>query len=389
MYGLANSNSLVDTFTEKCRLEIQSIMQTLPVAVMGTFTCTQRSPYVVGTVAQLKCNKRYGSNTKFSTLVLKQGQLQWDPPSVTCVPALDELPVAETGYFTCDDSPPYVEGTVAKLKCGMGYLSGNITSTVEMKNGKLQWSIPFAKCVGVSCPKPKDLVNGKQHGLQFSFPNAIWYTCNEGYKLNSNTNVFYCNVSGIWSPPDTLSKLRCDPIKCPELQNPVNGLVDYTERTFESIAHYKCNDGYAMTQGEAVRICQGNGKWSGKEVECTIPHCPVLPDMIPFVALHTPPLLILDCGQGETHTLKCLPNGQWSKKPPYCQDVVKPVQKPVSMPVTVTTPSQTIGIQRRAAIYPPVKKKSNENVFWILLAMGCIIISLLFWIGLKHLSFKI
>ena len=56
-------------------------------------------------------------------------------------------------------------------------------------------------------------------------------------------------------------------VKCPDLSDPVNGIVVESGLTLASTATYVCDDGYNMV-GDSHRICKKNGNWSG-----TIPTC--------------------------------------------------------------------------------------------------------------------
>lgn len=57
-------------------------------------------------------------------------------------------------------------------------------------------------------------------------------------------------------------------VDCGELRDPADGSVTLTVGTmFESTAEYSCNVGFILN-GNLMRTCQANGRWSGSEPIC-------------------------------------------------------------------------------------------------------------------------
>ena len=54
---------------------------------------------------------------------------------------------------------------------------------------------------------------------------------------------------------------------CGALDNPTNGQVSFNGTLFGSIATYMCNAGFDLI-GNAQRMCQASGDWSGDEPVC-------------------------------------------------------------------------------------------------------------------------
>ena len=57
-------------------------------------------------------------------------------------------------------------------------------------------------------------------------------------------------------------------VGCSVLQDPEYGTVSVSATTYDSVANYSCNTGYALT-GDEMRMCQISGVWSGNETICT------------------------------------------------------------------------------------------------------------------------
>ena len=56
-------------------------------------------------------------------------------------------------------------------------------------------------------------------------------------------------------------------IPCGNLSSPTNGQVSVEGNTLGSQANYSCSEGYVLN-GNNIRMCQGDGQWSGSEPRC-------------------------------------------------------------------------------------------------------------------------
>jgi len=67
--------------------------------------------------------------------------------------------------------------------------------------------------------------------------------------------------------------LVCDPVRCPNLDPiPHGAVIAPGGNTYGQTAFYTCNPGY-MVVGDASRVCQVTGVWSGEEPECVGRYC--------------------------------------------------------------------------------------------------------------------
>ena len=61
----------------------------------------------------------------------------------------------------------------------------------------------------------------------------------------------------------------CSDIRCPTLQDPTDGSVQYSSVNIGTVAEYSCSEGLKLKLvGESIRVCQSDGSWSGE-----MPHC--------------------------------------------------------------------------------------------------------------------
>lgn len=63
-------------------------------------------------------------------------------------------------------------------------------------------------------------------------------------------------------------------IDCGNLEPPLNGKINLSGTTFESIAMYSCNNGFFLDGGDQTRVCQISGEWSGEASTCTGKYLP-------------------------------------------------------------------------------------------------------------------
>lgn len=59
-------------------------------------------------------------------------------------------------------------------------------------------------------------------------------------------------------------------VSCGWLSPPINGKKEGTTYLQGAKVRLSCNDGYSL-KGSEVRVCQGDGQWSGEDTECTAP----------------------------------------------------------------------------------------------------------------------
>ena len=143
------------------------------------------------------------------------------------------------------------------------------------------------------CPELFDIPNGEVEFLSRTPGSIATYTCDFGFVLQGDEQRV-CMENETWSgePPTCFRKFkshsRC-PIPdapflflyyraiiyhnlsaettCPDLPNPVNGIVDIQGNTPGGSAVYRCNPGLSLI-GSSQRICNIDGTWSGDPPTC-------------------------------------------------------------------------------------------------------------------------
>lgn len=119
-----------------------------------------------------------------------------------------------------------------------------------------------------------------QHGTVMYIGNNALYQCVEGYYMEGSA-IRHCLRTSYWEKAYPVCKckeivLTLDAqikrvnfpvIRCGYVGSISNGNVTVTKSSYNGTASFRCDMGYEMI-GEAKRICQLNGKWSGSNPEC-------------------------------------------------------------------------------------------------------------------------
>ncbi|KAH9489925.1 hypothetical protein Btru_038468, partial [Bulinus truncatus] len=88
---------------------------------------------------------------------------------------------------------------------------------------------------------------------QQDFGNQTVKLCTETVETNYCSD-FYLNIVST-------------AVYCPELIPPVNGRMNGSSTSYDSVITFACNKGYKIV-GSQERTCQTNGTWSGQEATC-------------------------------------------------------------------------------------------------------------------------
>ena len=78
---------------------------------------------------------------------------------------------------------------------------------------------------------------------------------------------------------------------CGSLENPLNGVVEFNQTTFGSVAEYSCNEGFVFMGNTSNRSCQANGRWTeeptciGKVHFTTVMHSSFIEILLPLTVI--------------------------------------------------------------------------------------------------------
>ncbi|KAG5855860.1 hypothetical protein ANANG_G00001150 [Anguilla anguilla] len=189
-------------------------------------------------------------------------QHRWSGRPPVCVPITCGHPGNPTNGMT--HGAKFNLNDIVQFVCNTGYsLEGALTSHCQ-PNG--QWSNSLPTCKTVSCADPGYVENSARQvlpsgPLRFSFQTAVSYTCSPGYYLLGTASLS-CQGDGTWDR----SKPKCLLVLCDQPGVPPHGQVSGDGRTVGSVVRYSCAAQHALI-GNATRMCQLNGHWSGSETQ--------------------------------------------------------------------------------------------------------------------------
>ncbi|XP_052280448.1 sushi, von Willebrand factor type A, EGF and pentraxin domain-containing protein 1-like [Dreissena polymorpha] len=211
--------------------------------------------------------------------------------------------------------------SVATYTCNIGFDLIGVSTRECLNNRSWSQEIPFCKIK--DCGPPHIPSHGSVLGNLTTYGALSQYSCNNGYDL-VGSSMSTCTQFGNWSAPDIFCQIK----DCGPLTGLNNGHVSYVNTTYTELAFYICDTGYDMI-GNATRVCQATGTWSGSPPSCRIKDCGQLPPpqngyvYQPLTTYGAFALFI--CNRGYhimppfMITRFCQADGTWASASPSCQ----------------------------------------------------------------------
>ena len=256
---------------------------------------------------------------------------------VTCPAIPSILQYGQVTFSQQPSNGMYPFSTSAKYECSQGYVLRGDQHRYCMRSGAWNGTSPTCAPLPHSPKKPTcsalpPPANGKMTQQLFKLTTLLIFSCNYGYRLSGST-ARICLPSGQWTGNDT----TCSAVTCPVPQDIAAGRRSSSMNTAGSKVSYACFPGYTLVGNKHIR-CLSDGQWSGSPPTCQKPHaqqCCVL-DAVPFATMiggqgarHIGAQVTYTCLPG--YVLRsgnafrlCQANGAWSGTPPRCERVMCP-----------------------------------------------------------------
>nr|BAR45606.1 complement factor B-1 [Ammothea sp. RS-2014] len=158
-------------------------------------------------------------------------------------------------------------GTTLNYFCNETYrmVGSSWIECVDHEFEGLAWSNKPPKCFPIRCSDHEAPDNGVilSNGPYY-VGDVVSYSCYEGYKLVGSKNRT-CKDTGTWS--GALATCDSENTVCPNPGVPINGMKSGNRYDAGDVVVFSCKPTYFLF-GNATRICQSNGYWSGTEVFC-------------------------------------------------------------------------------------------------------------------------
>ncbi|KAA0708494.1 P-selectin CD62 antigen-like family member P [Triplophysa tibetana] len=285
-------------------------------------------------VCEYTCEEGY--ELKGSATTRCDATAEWTNKPPTCEPVqCSELIKPNNGTMDChhDSSGTFSYQTTCEFACQEGYTLGTSSSSLLFCEATGHWTDSQPSCEVIKC-KPED-ITAPGHGRvrcsnpngNLSFDSVCEYTCEEGYEVKGSVKT-RCKATAEWtSKPPT-----CEPVRCPVLENPANGLLlacnDFSSFSYGNKCSFSCEEGYRL-QGASEINCTKTAEWSHEPPRCEAVEC---------LQLHEPvnghmnctsleptfgTICIFSCHDGfqlqSNEMVMCNNNGNWSGEVTLCQ----------------------------------------------------------------------
>ena len=202
----------------------------------------------VGSIRFINCNSGYQLQGSSQIFCGQAGT--WSLPGsctiITTLPPIrcGSLPTIWNGFVANGGSDV---GSARNIYCNSGYqLQGN-SQIFCAHNGV--WSSP-GSCTVITTPAPircnslPTVANGRIASGNSEVGSARNVSCNSGYQLQGNSQIF-CGRTGTWSSPGSCTVITTRaPIRCNSLPTVANGRISSGNSYVGSTRTVNCNSGY-------------------------------------------------------------------------------------------------------------------------------------------------
>ncbi|NWV36281.1 CR2 protein, partial [Grantiella picta] len=281
-----------------------------------------------------------------NTLVCGSGGV-WIGSKDICLPKPCPYPgEPENGRLIVPEALTF--GSTVNFTCNTGYrLIGHSEIECVVRNRELTWNRDIPICEAIPCAPPPEIENGQHTGMgkdSFMYGDSVTYQCHtvergqRPFSLLGEASIFCTtrdNLNGVWSSPAP----ECKVVTCqqPRVDNGklLGGRQPYYSYG-DSVA-FECDFRYSLT-GSSTSACGDNGDWEPPLPLCQRSSC----DDPPYVwntvkarlagnLFPVDTVVTYECEQGyhfspgqTSWNVSCLPNFEWSQRPPPCQRIPCP-----------------------------------------------------------------
>ncbi|XP_067863040.1 CUB and sushi domain-containing protein 2 [Heptranchias perlo] len=279
----------------------------------------------IGTLTIYDATAIFSCNTGYKMVGSRVRECQanglWSGMEVKCLAGHCGMPKSIVNGQIIGENFNY-RGTVV-YQCNPGFRL--IGTSVRICQQDHKWSGRSPVCVPITCGHPGNPANGITHGTQFNLNDIVRFTCNPGYTLHGAISS-QCQSNGQWSN----SLPMCKVVNCSDPAHVENGIrrvqLNIAQRfSYGSSVSYECNAGYYLL-GSHVLTCQGDGSWDRSLPKCLLVTCGH-PGVPPGAELYGDQFTVgstvrYHCNRRNrligNATRMCQLDGHWSGSLPHC-----------------------------------------------------------------------
>ncbi|XP_020501639.2 complement component receptor 1-like protein isoform X3 [Labrus bergylta] len=215
-------------------------------------------------------------------------------------------------------------GDTAVVTCNAGYRR---VGRETIRCGDAGWLDRLPVCEVSKCGPPPAIADGTFYPEkeEYEYREVVRYTCQKDLTLNGSKSVS-CSEDGTFTPAaPTCINVQCE---APNIDNAEYIAGSLNSYKYKATVTHQCRTGYMMI-GQSTSVCEIDGEWSPKLLECQRKNCGALEAVINGTITYPTSTLfgdtaVVTCNTGYKlvgrDTIRCGDAG-WLDRLPVCEEV--------------------------------------------------------------------
>nr|XP_020501630.1 membrane cofactor protein-like isoform X1 [Labrus bergylta] len=213
-------------------------------------------------------------------------------------------------------------GDTAVVTCNAGYRR---VGRETIRCGDAGWLDRLPVCEVSKCGPPPAIADGTFYPEkeEYEYREVVRYTCQKDLTLNGSKSVS-CSEDGTFTPAaPTCINVQCE---APNIDNAEYIAGSLNSYKYKATVTHQCRTGYMMI-GQSTSVCEIDGEWSPKLLECQRKNCGALEAVINGTITYPTSTLfgdtaVVTCNTGYRRvgreTIRCGDAG-WLDRLPVCE----------------------------------------------------------------------
>uniref|UniRef100_A0A3B4D3E6 E-selectin n=2 Tax=Pygocentrus nattereri TaxID=42514 RepID=A0A3B4D3E6_PYGNA len=343
-------------YGEECQHVVKCQAEEISAPDHGSVNCVHpNGNFSYDSQCEYTCNEGYQVVGSQTTQCEASAAWSIKPPTCELVQCSD-LTEPLHGTMQCDHLlGSFGYQSSCEFSCEEGYILADSSSSKLMCEATGLWNDSRPICEAVRCPTLEDPANGRIICSGESFGSSCSFSCNDGFSLQGAPHIT-CTESAQWSQ----EKPYCEFVQCSDLTEPLHGSMQCQHPLesfgYQSSCEFSCEDGYTLTGSSSGQlVCEGTGHWNDSRPTCEPVRCPTLEDPVNGRMKCSGGSFGSSCSfscndgfnlQGATD-ITCTESAEWSQEKPYCEAIrcqLPDVQAPLNFGCSRSSDDLTVNL---------------------------------------------